>query len=113
MCIYSYSSSVSRLHNRNRLWAHRSNSQSCWCHHCLPYPTLYDDGEMYAFPPSPSILAVGNYLTSSILTSYVMQDERYRRISEDYCEPVLRHEHIHFFPLPQGQGARQRTLKPV
>jgi hypothetical protein len=68
---------------------------------------------MYASPPSPSILGVRNCLQVSILTSDVMQDERHRQMDRDYCEPVLRHEHTHFFPLPQGQGVRQRTLMPV
>ncbi|PMD18602.1 hypothetical protein NA56DRAFT_706513 [Hyaloscypha hepaticicola] len=49
----------------------------------------------------------------SVLTSYVIQDERHRQMDRDYCERVLRHEHTHLFPLPQGQGASQRTLKPV
>ncbi len=58
-----------------------------------------------------SLLAIVSLV--SILTSYVMQDERYRQIDRDYCESVLRHDHTHLFPFPQGQGARQRTLKPV
>jgi hypothetical protein len=38
-------------------------------------------------------------------------DERNQRMWRDYCEPVLRHEHTHRFPLAEGQGPRQRTLK--
>jgi H+/Cl- antiporter ClcA len=60
----------------------------------------------------PSSLLAIVYLVS-ILTSYIMQDERHRPMDRDYCESLLRHEHTHLFPLPQEQGARQRTLKPV